>query len=83
MNVERQLWLTVSGHINAEPGYAQSTAVINPVSELLLDLCGAGAEALPALPAPWLPCRSLCPPSSPQRSKQICPDESGRSATAA
>jgi enamine deaminase RidA (YjgF/YER057c/UK114 family) len=36
-------WLTVSGYINAEPGYAQTTAVINPVSELIVDLYGANA----------------------------------------
>ena len=37
-------WLSVSGHIHAEPGYAQTTAVINPVSELLLALYGAEAR---------------------------------------
>lgn len=33
-------WLTVNGFINAEPGYAQTTLVMNPVSELLLELYG-------------------------------------------
>lgn len=50
-------WLTVSGHVNAEPGYAQTTAVINPVSELLLDLYGpeAGAHARTAIGVAALP----------------------------
>lgn len=50
-------WLTVNGHINAEPGYAQSTAVINPVSELLVDLYGteAGAHARTAIGVAALP----------------------------
>jgi enamine deaminase RidA (YjgF/YER057c/UK114 family) len=50
-------WLTVSGHINAAPGYAQCTAVINPVSELLLDLYGteAGAHARTAIGVAALP----------------------------
>ncbi|MDQ4090603.1 MAG: RidA family protein [Actinomycetota bacterium] len=40
-------WLTVSGFVNAEPGYPQTTLVLNPVSELLLDLFGdeAGGHA--------------------------------------
>ena len=33
-------WLTVNGLVNADPGYAQTTLVLNPVSELLLDLYG-------------------------------------------
>jgi enamine deaminase RidA (YjgF/YER057c/UK114 family) len=33
-------WLTVNGFVNADPGYAQSTLVMNPVSELLLELYG-------------------------------------------
>ena len=33
-------WLTVNGFINADPGYAQTTLVLNPVSELLLELYG-------------------------------------------
>lgn len=40
-------WLTVSGFINADPGYPWVTLVMNPASELLLDLYGpeAGAHA--------------------------------------
>ena len=50
-------WLTVSGHINADPGYNQTTAVINPVSELILDLYGAdaGAHARTAIGVAALP----------------------------
>jgi enamine deaminase RidA (YjgF/YER057c/UK114 family) len=50
-------WLMVSGHVNAEPGYPQSTAVINPVSELLLDLYGvdAGTHARTAIGVAALP----------------------------
>jgi hypothetical protein len=33
-------WLTVNGFVNANPGYAQTTLVMNPVSELLLELYG-------------------------------------------
>lgn len=33
-------WLTVNGFVNADPGYAQTTLVMNPASELLLDLYG-------------------------------------------
>jgi enamine deaminase RidA (YjgF/YER057c/UK114 family) len=33
-------WLTVNGFVNADPGYAQTTLVMNPVSELLLELFG-------------------------------------------
>jgi hypothetical protein len=31
-------WLTVNGYVNTEPGYGQTTAVMNPCSELILDL---------------------------------------------
>ena len=50
-------WLTVNGHVNAEPGYPHTTAVINPVSELLLRLYGAdiGAHARTAIGAAALP----------------------------
>jgi hypothetical protein len=33
-------WLAVNGFVNADPGYAQTTLVMNPVSELLLELYG-------------------------------------------
>ncbi len=36
-------WLMVNGYVNAEPGYQQTTAVINPFSELIIDLYGADA----------------------------------------
>src|SRR5262252_1405860 len=36
-------WLTVNGFVNADPGYAQTTLVMNPVSELILDLYGPDA----------------------------------------
>ena len=35
-------WMTVNGFINADPGYAQTTLVMNPASELLLDIFGQG-----------------------------------------
>lgn len=31
-------WVSVSGFVNAEPGYPQTTAVLNPVSDLLLEV---------------------------------------------
>jgi enamine deaminase RidA (YjgF/YER057c/UK114 family) len=33
-------WLVVNGFVNADPGYPQTTAVLNPCSDLLLDLYG-------------------------------------------
>src|SRR6266480_6402919 len=44
-------WLTVNGFVNADPGYAQTTLVMNPVSELLLQLYGpeTGSHARVAL----------------------------------
>lgn len=38
-------WLMVYGNINADPGYRQTTLVVNPASELLVDLYGADAGA--------------------------------------
>jgi YjgF/chorismate_mutase-like, putative endoribonuclease len=40
-------WLTLSAFVNADPGYEWTTMVLNPASELLLDLFGpdAGAHA--------------------------------------
>jgi enamine deaminase RidA (YjgF/YER057c/UK114 family) len=50
-------WLTVSGHVNADPGYAQTTLVVNPASELILDLYGpdAGQHARTAIGVAALP----------------------------
>ena len=50
-------WLMVYGNINADPGYAQTTLVANPASELLLDLYGfdAGAHARTAIGMAALP----------------------------
>lgn len=51
-----QAWLTVNGFVNAAPGYAQSTAVLNPVSDLLLDVFGdAGRHARTAIGVAALP----------------------------
>lgn len=50
-------WLMVFGNINADPGYAQTTLVANPASELLLELFGpdAGAHARTAIGMAALP----------------------------
>jgi hypothetical protein len=50
-------WATVSGFVQAEPGYAQTTAVLNPLSELLLDVFGSdiGAHARTAIGVVALP----------------------------
>ena len=49
-------WLTVTGFVNAEPGYSQTTAVVNPVSDLLLDVFGdVGRHARTAIGAVALP----------------------------
>jgi enamine deaminase RidA (YjgF/YER057c/UK114 family) len=44
-------WLMVSGFVNADPDYAQTTLVINPCSDLLLSLYGQerGAHARTAM----------------------------------
>jgi enamine deaminase RidA (YjgF/YER057c/UK114 family) len=50
-------WLTIDGHVNTEPGYGETTAVINPVSELIVELYGreAGRHARTAIGASALP----------------------------
>jgi hypothetical protein len=50
-------WLTVSGFVNADPGYGQTTLVVNPVSELLLELYGpdSGSHARTAPGVAGLP----------------------------
>jgi enamine deaminase RidA (YjgF/YER057c/UK114 family) len=50
-------WLMVNGFVNAEPGYPQTTAVMNPFSELIVDLYGpeAGAHARTAIGVAALP----------------------------
>lgn len=50
-------WLTVSGFVNAEPGFAQTTLVVNPASELVVDLWGeeAGGHARTAIGVTALP----------------------------
>jgi enamine deaminase RidA (YjgF/YER057c/UK114 family) len=35
-----QAWVVVNGFINADPGYDRTTAVLNPLSDLLLDVFG-------------------------------------------
>jgi hypothetical protein len=44
-------WSTVSGFVNADPGDAQTTLVLNPFSDLILDVFGPdiGAHAGTAL----------------------------------
>lgn len=50
-------WLVVHGHVNAEPGYPRTTLVLNPASELLIDIFGAevGAHARTAIGTVALP----------------------------
>jgi enamine deaminase RidA (YjgF/YER057c/UK114 family) len=50
-------WLTVSGYVQAEAGYGQTTTVMNPASELILDLYGsdAGTHARSAIGVAALP----------------------------
>jgi enamine deaminase RidA (YjgF/YER057c/UK114 family) len=51
-----QDWLVVDGFVNADPGYPQTTAVLNPVSDLLLEVFGnRGRHARTAIGAPALP----------------------------
>ena len=50
-------WLIVQGNINADPGYPHTTQVMNPVSELLIELFGSevGAHARTAIGMAALP----------------------------
>lgn len=50
-------WLKVSGFVNADPGYPQTTMVLNPCSELILGLYGqeAGRHARTAVGVAALP----------------------------
>lgn len=50
-------WLMVHGHVNADEGYAETTAVLNPVSELILDVFGpeVGSHARTAIGVRALP----------------------------
>lgn len=36
-------WATVTGFVQAEPGYAQTTAIINSFSQVIIDVFGASA----------------------------------------
>ena len=36
-------WATVTGFVQAQPGYAQTTAIINSFSQVLIDVFGASA----------------------------------------
>jgi enamine deaminase RidA (YjgF/YER057c/UK114 family) len=49
-------WVTLSGFVNADPGYAQTTAVLNPASDLLLEVFGEhGRHARSAIGVAALP----------------------------
>jgi enamine deaminase RidA (YjgF/YER057c/UK114 family) len=49
-------WVFLSGFVNAEAGYAQTTAVLNPVSDLLLEVFGEyGRHARTAIGVAALP----------------------------
>ena len=52
-----EAWLIVNGFVNAEAGYPQTTSVLNPCSELLLDVFGPeiGAHARTAIGVAALP----------------------------
>lgn len=51
-----QDWLVVNGFVNADPGYPQTTAVLNPVSDLLLEVFGnRGRHARTAIGVSALP----------------------------
>jgi enamine deaminase RidA (YjgF/YER057c/UK114 family) len=49
-------WVSLSGFVNADPGYPQTTAVLNPASDLLLEVFGAhGRHARSAIGVVALP----------------------------
>jgi enamine deaminase RidA (YjgF/YER057c/UK114 family) len=49
-------WASLNGFVNADPGYAQTTAVLNPASDLLLEVFGEhGRHARTAIGVAALP----------------------------
>jgi enamine deaminase RidA (YjgF/YER057c/UK114 family) len=49
-------WVSLSGFVNADPGYQQTTVVLNPASELLLEVFGElGRHARSAIGVAALP----------------------------
>jgi hypothetical protein len=52
-----EAWLTVTGFVNAEPGYSRTTAVLNAFSEVVLKVFGpvVGEHARTAIGASALP----------------------------
>jgi enamine deaminase RidA (YjgF/YER057c/UK114 family) len=51
-----QAWAVVNGFVNADAGYDRTTAVLNPLSDLLLDVFGdRGRHARTAIGVSALP----------------------------
>lgn len=51
-----EAWLSIHGFVNAAPGFAATTAVLNPLSDLVVDLFGpAGRHARTAIGVCALP----------------------------
>jgi enamine deaminase RidA (YjgF/YER057c/UK114 family) len=51
-----QAWVVVNGFVNADPGYDRTTAVLNPISDLLLDVfADSGRHARTAIGVAVLP----------------------------
>jgi enamine deaminase RidA (YjgF/YER057c/UK114 family) len=51
-----QAWVVVNGFVNADPGYDRTTAVLNPISDLLLDVfADSGRHARTAIGVAALP----------------------------
>jgi hypothetical protein len=50
-------WAMVNGFVNADPGYAHTTLVLNPFSDLVLDVFGpdVGAHARTAIGVATVP----------------------------
>jgi enamine deaminase RidA (YjgF/YER057c/UK114 family) len=49
-------WVSLTGFVNADPGYAQTTAVLNPASDVLLEVFGEhGRHARSAIGVVALP----------------------------
>jgi hypothetical protein len=49
-------WVSLSGFVNADPGYPQTTAVLNPASDVLLEVFGEHAGTRGPRSA-WRRCR--------------------------
>ena len=53
-------WVTVTGFVQAEPGYGRTTAVVNAFSEAVIKILATLPGNTPASPLAQQRCRSTC-----------------------